>query len=250
MRRDSIRHSSRRIRGRTLQTHVGEIRLGEILHCGGHRSRNLHESRHRGSLLHLNQRRGNQRCYGSHHRRRGSRRRHIRDRKPPPQANAVVAVAAFPTPGVEISDGTKMRLVRSTCRRFASCRRSKRAGSDQENGIRRFGQLQPCSWWRSSTSLGYNLAPAPASPAPHWFVKSIPLSRHFWRARYCPRPPVAIGAIVGEGCAGDAEAFHLFRPKQAFGRVSLAGRFRGPFTGMLRAKVRANNTIAENALSQ
>jgi hypothetical protein len=55
--------------------------------------------------------------------------------------------------------------------------------------------------------------------------------------------------IVGEGCAGDAEAFHLFRPQQAFDRVSLAGRFRGPFTGMLRAKVRANNTIAENALS-
>jgi len=33
------------------------------------------------------------------------------------------------------------------------------------------------------------------------------------------------------------------------GRVSLAGRFRGPFTGMLRAKVHADNTIAENALS-
>jgi hypothetical protein len=49
--------------------------------------------------------------------------------------------------------------------------------------------------------------------------------------------------------SGDAEAFHLFRPQQAFGRVSLAGRFRGPFTGMLHAKVRANNTIAENALS-
>jgi hypothetical protein len=45
-RRDSIRHSSRRIQRRTLQTHVGEIR-------------------HRGSLLHLNQRRGNQRCYGT-----------------------------------------------------------------------------------------------------------------------------------------------------------------------------------------
>jgi CheY-like chemotaxis protein len=33
-------------------------------------------------------------------------------------------------------------------------------------------------------------------------------------------------AIVGDGCAGDAEAFHLFRPQQAFDRVSLAGRFR------------------------
>ena len=56
-------------------------------------------------------------------------------------------------------------------------------------------------------------------------------------------------AIVGDGCAGDAEDFHLFRPQQAFGRVSLAGRFRGPFTGMLRARVHADNTIAENALS-
>jgi hypothetical protein len=55
-------------------------------------------------------------------------------------------------------------------------------------------------------------------------------------------------ASTGDGCAGDAEAFHLFRPQQAFGRVSLAGRFRDPFTGMLRAKVHANNTIAENAL--
>src|SRR5258705_7171036 len=74
MRRDSIRHSSRRIRGRTLQTHVVEIRLGEILHRGSHRSRN--ESRHRGSRLRLNQRLGNQRSYGSHHRRRGSPRHH------------------------------------------------------------------------------------------------------------------------------------------------------------------------------
>ena len=64
--RDSLGHSSRRIRGRALQTHVGEIRLGEILHRGSHRSRNLHESRHRGSRLRLNQRLGNQRCYGSH----------------------------------------------------------------------------------------------------------------------------------------------------------------------------------------
>src|SRR6202048_60656 len=80
MRRDRIRHSSRRIRGRTLQTHVGEI-----LHGGSHRSRNVHESRHRGSLLHLNQRRENQRCYGSHHRRRRPcrHRRRLRARHPP-----------------------------------------------------------------------------------------------------------------------------------------------------------------------
>src|SRR5260370_29984815 len=77
-----MRHSSGRIRGRMLQTHVGEIRLGEILRRGSYRPRNLHESRHRGSLLHLNQRRGNQRCYGSHHRRHHRLRACHRRRRP------------------------------------------------------------------------------------------------------------------------------------------------------------------------
>jgi hypothetical protein len=125
----------------------------------------------------------------------------------------------------------------------ASCRRSKRARSDQENGIRRFGQLQPCSWRRSSTSLGFKLRP------------QLPLHRTGllnpfpFRGAFGP-PAIALDLRLrlersSAKAAQVTEAFH-----QAFGRVSLAGRFRGPFTGMLRAKVRANNTIAENALSQ